>query len=301
MEGIRVRAPASSANLGSAFDAAAVALALYNEVTATPADRDTIEVTGEGADALRSGAPNLLLQALDRFARETGWRRPPLSLRLHNRIPLGRGLGSSAAAIVAGIRLGEALRGTALPAEQRLALAAAIEGHADNTTAALLGGFTVAVPTAMGLEALRLDVPTNLRFAVFVPEYVVSTDAARAVLPQHVSRADAIYNVGRAALLVGALATGALHLLGAAMDDRLHQPYRMSLYQAMQPVLDAARAAGAYGAAVSGAGPSALAPVAAERAANVAGMMLAAARNHAVLGQPLVLSADTVGACVTVD
>lgn len=300
MQGVRVRVPASSANLGSAFDAAAIALALYNEVTAVPADYDTIEIEGEGADALRSGAPNLLLQALDRFAGETDWRRPPLSLHLHNHIPLGRGLGSSAAAIVAGIRLGEALGGTALPAAQRLALAAAIEGHGDNTTAALLGGLTVAVPSPAGLETVRLDVPVNLRFVVFVPTYVVSTEAARAVLPQHVARADAVSNVGRAALLVGAFATGNLHLLGVAMEDRLHQPYRMSLYRAMQPVLDAARAAGAYGAAVSGAGPSALAPVAAERADYLAAAMLAAARSHGVAGQVLVLSPDTSGAVVVV-
>lgn len=295
MQAVRVRAPASSANLGSAFDAAAIALALYNEVTAAPADRDTIEVEGEGADALRAGAPNLLVQALDRFAAEIGWHRPPLAFRLQNRIPLGRGLGSSAAAIVAGIRLGEMLRGEALPSARRLALAAAIEGHADNTTAALLGAFTVAVQASTGWETLRLAVPPNLRCAVFVPDYGVSTEAARAVLPQQVARADAVYNVGRAALLVGALAGGDLRLLGVAMEDRLHQPYRMALYQGMDSILEAARAAGAYGASVSGAGPSALALVDAGRAEAAGAAMADAARRHGVAGRALLLTVDYGG------
>lgn len=298
MAAVRVRAPASSANLGSAFDAAAVALALFNEVSAELTDHDSVTVSGEGEDVLQAGAPNLIVQALDRFAAETGWRRPALALRLVNRIPLGRGLGSSAASIAAGLRLGEALSGNQLPRQQSLSLAAAIEGHGDNTTAALLGGFTVAVQGAGGLEALRLETPLELRLVVFVPDYAVSTAAARAALPSHVPRGDAVFNLGRAALLAGAVASGNLALLGVAMEDRLHQPYRLPLYRAMQPILAAARASGAYGAAVSGAGPSAAAPAHATQAESVAAAMTAAAQEHGVGGRALVLAVDGRGAVV---
>lgn len=295
---IHLRAPASSANLGSAFDVAAIALALYNEVSAEPAERDNVDVEGEGAAALRGGAPNLLLLALDRFAAEVSWRRPALALHLLNRIPLGRGLGSSAAAIAAGLRLGEALSGLPLPAPHLLALAASIEGHGDNTSAALLGGFTISVQAGEELVALRLKVPADLRLVIFVPDYAVSTTAARAVLPSSVPRGDAVFNVGRAALLAGAFATGDWRLLSTAMDDRLHQPYRLPLYQAMQPILDAAWSAGAYGSAVSGAGPSAAAVIAAAQAEQVAAAMTAAAQEHGVTGRALVLAVDAGGTTV---
>jgi len=262
---------------------------------AAPSEHDELIVSGEGAALLQAGAPNLVLLALDRFAAEVGWQRPPLSLRLTNQIPLGRGLGSSSAAIAAGLRLGEAFSGRQLPTDRLLALAAAVEGHADNTTAALLGGFTIAVQDGANLVTLRLDVPPALRLVVFVPEYVVATAAARAVLPQQVLRGDAVYNVGRAALLVGAMAGGQLQLLATAMGDRLHQPYRMPLYQSMQPILDAARSAGAYGAAVSGAGPSAAAPTHRDKAEQVAAAMLATAREHGVAGRALVLQVDAGG------
>ena len=293
---VRVRAPASTANLGSAFDAGAIALGLHNEVAAAPAERDSLEVVGEGAAALEAGAPNLVLRACDALCERAGRPRPPLALRLENGIPLGRGLGSSAAAIAAGLRLGEALCGLALPEAELLALAAALEGHADNTTAALLGGCTVAVADGSGVTALRLPLPDGLRVVVFVPNYAVSTETARAALPERVPRADAVFNAGRAALLAAALATGRLEALAVAMQDRLHQPYRLPLYQAMQPLLEAARAAGAYGGAVSGAGPrvAALSPAASAEA--VAAALAEAARRHGVGGRPLVLRPDTAGA-----
>lgn len=295
---IHVRAPASTANLGSAFDAAAIALALYNDVAADLADRDAVSVSGEGAAALLKGAPNLTLRALEHFYATIGQVRPPLSLRFTNRIPLGRGLGSSAAAIACGLRLGEALSAVSLPQEDRLALAASLEGHADNTTAALLGGFTIAVQGDDELVTLRLALPLDLRLVIFVPAYAVATEAARAALPPQVPRADAVFNVGRAALLAAALASGNLALLREGMADRLHQPYRMPLYRAMEPILAAALAAGAYGAAVSGAGPSAAAPSGQGCAGHVAAAMTEAATAHQVAGRALVLTVDLAGTTV---
>jgi homoserine kinase len=292
---LHVRAPASSANLGSGFDAVAVALALYNDVTAELAGEDQVVVDGEGAAELRAGAPNLIVVALDRVYAEIGRRRPALRLHLENRIPLGRGLGSSAAAIASGLRLGELLTSVRLPQPQLIALASAIEGHGDNTTAALLGGLTVCVESDGGPVALRLAVPAQLRFVVFVPEYAVSTAAARGVLPSRVDRADAVFNAGRAALLIGAFASGDLALLRPAMEDRLHQPYRYPLYRAMRPILDAALAAGAYGVAVSGAGPSAAAPVDMARAEQVSAAMNETAQRHGVAGHALILAVDQDG------
>lgn len=293
---VRVRAPASSANLGSAFDAGALALALHNEVTAEPAGSDRATVVGEGADALRAGAPNLTIQALDRLYVEIGRPRPALALTFTNHIPFGRGLGSSAAAIAAGLRLGEALSGTALGDERLLTLAAMIEGHGDNTTAAILGGFTLCAQGATGITTIRLSPPPNVRVVLFVPDYAVSTADARAVLPAQTPRADAVFNVGRAALLAAAFATGQMALLSVAMEDRLHQPYRLPLYRAMQPLLDAARQAGAYGAAVSGAGPSAVAITSHERAPDVAEALSLTARENGVQGRTLTLEVDEGGA-----
>src|SRR6185437_15144240 len=148
--------------------------------------------------------------------------------------PFGRGLGSSAAAIAAGLRLGEALSGVALPEEDLLMMAAELEGHADNTTAALLGGCTLCVLANGRPVAVRLPVPTDLRVVVFVPEYAVATEQARAVLPAQLPRADAVFNTGRAALLAAAFALDRLDLLATATEDRLHQPYRFPLYRAME-------------------------------------------------------------------
>lgn len=295
---IRVRAPASTANLGAAFDCAALALARYNEAAAEPAAADSVTVRGEGADALRQGAPNLVLRACDRVYQRLGRARPALALQLDNGIPFGRGLGSSAAAIAAGLKLGEALSGMALPEAELLALAAELEGHADNTTAALLGGCTLCVLTDERPIAVRLPVPAALRVVVFVPDYTVSTERARTALPAETPRAAAVFNTGRAALLAAAFALDRLDLLATATEDRLHQPYRFPLYRAMEPLLAAARAAGAYGAAVSGAGPTAAAFTSAAAAEAVAGAFRQTASEHGVAGEALVLEPDRAGARV---
>ena len=294
---LRLRAPASTANLGSAFDCAAIALGLYNELEAEPSGADHCEIDGEGSADLHAGAPNLVLTACERLCAVVGKHRPPLALRQHNAIPLGRGLGSSAAAIAAGLRLGEALTGERLLESQLLTLAADIEGHADNTTAALLGGCTIAVrDESGGIVAVRVALPDDLRFVVFVPDYAVATSQARAALPADVPRADAVFNVGRAALLVAALSSGRVDALGLAMDDRLHQPYRAPLYRGMAELLAAARQAGAYGAAVSGAGPSAIALSHPNAVAAVADAFMATGQAHGVSGRVVVLEAAAQGA-----
>lgn len=291
-----IRAPASTANLGSGFDAVAIALELYNEIEARVDDIDRCDVSGDGADTLLAGAPNLVLVACNRLFASVDKVRPPLALHLRNGVPFGRGLGSSAAAIAAGLRLGEALLDTQLPDQVLLTLAARIEGHGDNTTAALLGGCTVGVDRGETVAAAKVELPERLRIVAFVPTYSVPTSAARAALPAQVPRADAVFNVGRAALLVAALQSGRTDLLAVAMDDRLHQPYRSSLYRGMTPILEAARQSGAYGAAVSGAGPSAAALTDVALAGRVAAAMESAARDEQVGGIAMVLRPDGLGA-----
>jgi len=176
-----------------------------------------------------------------------------------NRIPLSRGLGSSAAAWVGGLVGANALLGGPIDAAGLLALASRAEGHPDNVAAALLGGLTVACAEGERVTAVALDVPAEIRWVVLIPEAESATREARAVLPDQLSRADAVFNVQRASLLLAALVAGRPDLLPVAMQDRLHQPYRLRLFPWMEAVAEAARGAGALGCVLSGAGPSMLA------------------------------------------
>jgi homoserine kinase len=176
-----------------------------------------------------------------------------------NRIPLARGLGSSAAATVAGVVAGNALVGGSLGTGDLLRLATGIEGHPDNAAAALLGGFVVVGTVDEALEAIRFDAPRDLRAVLFIPELRLETQAMRAALPEVVPRLDAVDNLGRVALGVAGFATGRHDLLRALTVDHLHEPYRAAVYPQLPRLVEAARAAGAIGAALSGAGSSVIA------------------------------------------
>jgi homoserine kinase len=252
--------PASTTNLGPGFDCLGMALQLTNEVTVEPGgDALAIAIEGDGAHTLPRDEGNLVHQALACVFRALDRPVPPLRLHLVNRIPLRRGLGSSAAAVVGGLVAGNALVGNALPSEELLRLAVAMEGHPDNVVPALLGGLTLAAMAGDHVESARLPVPAGLKAVVAIPELEVATSQARAVLPSQVSRADAIFNLSRTAFVVGALATGDLRALSWAMEDRLHQPYRAALIPGLLETIAAAREAGAAGASLSGAGSTILA------------------------------------------
>src|SRR5947207_4051234 len=228
-EPVLVRAPATSANLGPGFDALGLALALRDEVTARVAERDVhVTVTGEGAGELPTDETHLVVRAMG--AAFAALREQPtgLALECHNRIPQARGLGSSSAAIVAGLLAGRSLvvdGAERLPDEEVLRLAAEIEGHPDNVAPCLLGGFTIAWTEADGARAVRLDPAPGVRPLLLVPEERGLTAHARAALPATVPHRDAALTAGRAALLVYALTTDP-SLLYAATEDRLHQDYR---------------------------------------------------------------------------
>jgi homoserine kinase len=259
---VRVRVPATSANLGPGFDALGLALSLYDDVVVRVSDEGLfVDVAGEGADSLPRTRRHLVVRALHAAFDALGGQPRGLEVVCANRIPQGRGLGSSAAAIVAGLTAARALvlgGADALDDGALLALAAELEGHPDNVAACLLGGLTLAWTPADGpARAVRLPVSPALRPVVFVPATSASTAKARKLLPETVPHADAARNAARSALLVHALAADP-DLLLAATEDRLHQPYRAASQARTAGLVEALRAAGVP-AVVSGAGPSVLA------------------------------------------
>ena len=293
---VHVRVPATSANLGPGFDALGLALALYNEVTAAEADSVSVRIEGEGAGRLPPNDHNVVVRGVRQVYEAAGRPFQGVALTCVNRVPTARGLGSSAAAWVGGLVAGNALLGGPLSREALLSLAARAEGHPDNVTAALLGGLTVSCTLGDGrVAAVSLPVPGGVRWVVLVPEVTSATAEARGVLPQSVPRADAVFNVQRVALLLAALQAGRLDVLGIALDDRLHQPYRLKLFPWMPGVADAARAAGALGCVLSGAGSSLLAAVR-EDADIVARSMEGALAAAGVRGRAWALAVDTEGA-----
>jgi homoserine kinase len=255
---VTVRVPATSANLGPGFDSFGLALDLCNEVTAAILPRGLdVDVEGESADDVARDESHLVVRAARATFAALDVNVPGLRLRCHDRVPHTRGLGSSAAAIVAGVMVARAL---VTDGDQRLdagaviRLAARLEGHPDNVAAAVLGGFTLAWCDAVGARAVRLEPVVDV--TALVPAEPVATAATRRLLPVHVTHADATYTAGRAGLLVAAL-TGRPDLLLAATEDRLHQPYRATVMPQTAALVSRLRAAG-HAAVVSGAGPSVL-------------------------------------------
>lgn len=253
-----VSAPATSANLGPGFDALGLALSLYDSVDAEVVARGlTVEVEGEGLGVSRDES-HLVVVSMRATFDALGVRQPALRLACRNAIPHGRGLGSSAAAIVSGIRLAEALVEDArLTPAQALGLATQLEGHPDNVAACLNGGLTIAWQEEGEIETVRLEVHPDVRPVAFIPPFALSTQAARELLPAEVSHRAASENSARAALLVAALMERPDRLL-AATEDRLHQEFRRQAMPASMALVDALRAEGVP-AVISGAGPTVLA------------------------------------------
>jgi len=255
---VRVRVPASSANLGPGFDALGLALGLYLTCTFEPADRLSIRASGRDADRIPTGEDNLIWQTALRVARDVGDAIRPIALHIDNDIPIEKGLGSSAAALTAGVVIADQLLGLHWKPHRILDEAAQIEGHPDNVAACVLGSIVASAIDAGGVaRAVRLELPAIYDVAVVVPDFLLPTAAARAVLPEQYSRQDAVFNVQRSALLIAALATGTTSAFPAAFEDRMHQPYRYSLVPGLEEIVNL-RAPGLLGCALSGAGPSIL-------------------------------------------
>ncbi len=255
---VTVSVPATTSNLGPGFDCLGLALDLRNELTLELHDERgpaLVEISGEGVETLPRGEANMLVKA----ARLILPRSLPgrLVFRSVNRIPLARGLGSSAAAAVAGLWAGAHLFGTLRTSEDELeALAVELEGHPDNVAPCVHGGLTASLSVGGRSRANRLNIHPSLSAAVCVPNFELATKKARAALPKKVPLADAVYNSSRAILLARALETGHTSHLADLMDDRLHQPYRAKLVPGLREALAAPGKAGAAGAARAGSGPT---------------------------------------------
>jgi homoserine kinase len=253
-----VRVPASSANLGPGFDALGLALDLYLQCRFRPAAELAIRSCGRDANLISPGVDNLIWQTALRVGADTGRSMPPIELEIANDIPIGKGLGSSAAALTAGVVIGSQMLGLGWDKHRVLDEAAQIEGHPDNVAACVFGSIVAAAIDSEGIaRAVRMDLHPHYNVAVVVPDFLLPTSQARSVLPASYSRADTVFNVQRSALLIVALATGATDAFPAALEDRLHQPYRFPLVPGLEEITRL-RAPGLLGCALSGAGPSIL-------------------------------------------
>ncbi len=257
---IRVKVPATTANLGPGFDVLGMALDYCNEVAMAETKQGlSIQVSGEGEKFLPRTEANIVTQAANRVFRTVGYTPAGLQIHLTNRIPIARGMGSSAAAIVGGVVAANRLSGGHLSLDAMLDLANQLEGHPDNVTPALVGGMTISCLLGERVHYIKAAFPEKMRAVVAVPAFHLSTAEARRILPKEVSLQDAVFNVSRSSLLVAAILTGKTHLLPVVMDDRLHQPYRAKLIPGLDAVFAAAKQAGAAGVVISGSGPSVIA------------------------------------------
>ncbi len=255
---VRLRVPATTANLGAGFDVLGLSLALYNEIDASACDTLVITMEGEGDGELPTDSTNLVWKAAQRVFTYLGADAPGARLHMRNRIPLESGLGSSAAAVVAGVLLGNALTGGHVDPETLLSLAIDMEGHPDNVAPAMLGGLVAAARDDAGRPMVTSLRTPALKAVVVMPDARLSTAVARRALPMTVPMADAVFNLGRLALTIAAFQQADYELLARAMGDCLHQPYRAPLVPGLTEALAAARSWGAA-AAISGAGPAVVA------------------------------------------
>lgn len=256
MPRVSVRVPATTANLGAGYDAFGLALGLSNTFTAELAQEWSVEVVGEGTDYLRTDGSNAVARAMSRVFDAAGVPGRAAHIVSENRIPTGRGLGSSAAVIVGGLLLGNALVEHPLSEPELFALATEIEGHPDNIAAAFYGGFTISAGS--GGDAIVYQVPIDAGLAVVlaISESPLQTKLARKALPKFVPHEDAAFNAGRASMFVAGIASGRVDLISAGLHDRIHEQYRAHLIEGFDEVVAALVGAGADGAVLSGAGPT---------------------------------------------
>ena len=254
----RMRFPATSANLGSGFDAAAVALNFFLEVEAEPAAEFSINASGRDAYLCREMDDNLILGVYKKLLAESGKPAAPLAIRMHNEIPLGMGCGSSAAGRLAGIALAVYFGQLGWSADRILEEACFLEGHPDNAAACWLGGFVAAASEGRKVHLAQVEPPAEWRAILVLPPDSLATSKARAVLPDSYSRADAVVNIQSVSLLGLAFSQGRGDLLQAAMRDRIHQPFRTPICPMLPRLLPLAGARGILGVALSGAGPGVL-------------------------------------------
>lgn len=292
-----LRVPATSANMGPGFDCIGIAVDVWNE-TEVWIGNGSIDIAGEGEDSLPRDGGNLLISSAEKAFHALGVEPLPLSFRCFNSIPCARGLGSSSAATVTGVAAAYIFAGIDVDdpdtRSEIFNIAAQIEGHPDNAAPAVFGACQIGIHADAGLSNRswlnqRIDLSDNLKVVVYVPDFEMNTSEARAVLSAEVPRTDAVFNVGRAALLSYALSNGKWDLLRHATQDRLHQPQRIeSLFPLFKPIARAALEAGAHGVFLSGAGPAIMA-LATDRVMTICYEMTENARKAQIEGRSLIL------------
>ena len=313
MNHFQVLSPASTANLGPGFDCLGMALDIWNRLDVYPGGADpgspTVEVMGQGAGELDTGPGNLVYRAMAFLFNEAGQEMPQIHLRCHNEIPLMRGMGSSSAAIAGGLVAANAICAQQSEGEsgnqsagifssnELLEMAVTLEGHPDNVAAAVMGGLRLVVMEEERIFTAPVPVPPEIRAVLFIPDLRIATDESRAVLPQTVTRTDAVLNMSRASLLVAAMAANHSEYLAEATKDRLHQPYRQELFPAMKLLFQAAMDAGALGVFLSGSGSTVLA-LTQGREMTVGYEMAEAAKQAGVAGRLKITQPTSLGAHV---
>lgn len=292
---VRVTVPATSANMGSGYDSIGIALELYD--TIDMAENDHIDISDKNGHRIPKDERNLIYRCAKRVYDECGKPLSGLTIIEDCAIPQTRGLGSSSACTVAGIMGANSLLGNPLNRQAVIDLAATIEGHPDNSTPAILGGFCVSLLDSGHVWNVRVPMHSAIDFVVFIPKFSLSTEKARRALPKQVSHKDAVYNLARAALLAGSLTTGNLENLDVATCDKLHQPYRYPLIENGQDIVREAKKLGALGTFISGAGPSIIAMVY-KGDRDYIGRAKKLCREKYPKWKPMVLRCDEVGATV---
>ena len=294
------RIPASTTNLGPGFDVLGLALQLYSTITLETTSTDTqVVISGVDADKIPSTPEHIAFQAVAHVFKESGTklRLENLKLSIENGIPAIRGLGGSGTAIIGGLLTANVLCGNPFSRSELLNFATALEGHPDNVAASLHGGLVISAQEGTQIHTIQLECPPALHVVLAIPDFPLSTQEARRILPEQINFSDAIYNMSRSALLIGSIATGKLEMLPIAMKDRLHQPYRSKLIPGFDDVVTAATTAGALSVALSGAGPT-IAAYCLTNMKEVGNQMAKAFKKHNVACQIRPLGIDRDGAVV---
>ncbi len=282
--------------MGPGFDCLGMALDIWNTVEVTVGGSG-VDISGEGHDSLPKDASNLVHKSVARVFEQLGRDVPEFRLSCHNEIPLARGLGSSSASLIGGLTAGNELCDQAFTEDEILQIASEIEGHPDNITPALYGGFRIAVNHNGRIISAPVPIPEGLEAVLFIPDVPMPTEEARGILPPEIPRTDAVHNIGRAALLVQAFTSGDLSLLDIATGDVLHQPARQAIFPAMKNMFRAAMAVGALGVFLSGAGSTVLA-LARDKEFTIGYEMADAAAKSGIEGQVKITKPVSQGAQV---
>ncbi|RXT14737.1 homoserine kinase [Ammoniphilus sp. CFH 90114] len=297
---VQVKVPASTANLGPGFDTIGMAFQLYTTIRMSVVDEPQVILHGVELEGLPTDTSNLVYKMAELIFQKAQMEMPPLKIEMKSDIPLTRGLGSSAAAIIGGLVAANYLAGNPFTEEDIFLIATELEGHPDNVGASLFGGIVIAVMEEGRVPYIKVDPQPDLRALAVIPDFMLSTEKARGVLPDTYSRKDAVHSLSHASLLAAALATGKYEMLVYAMKDRLHQPYRMGLVPGMNTMLEQAENYGALGTALSGAGPTVISLVQGETA-ELENFFRDTLSQHGITSRTLSLIPDAAGVQISED